>query len=123
MCSRCKAPLAIDGAVNCVVGPGLKSLVEKSPQPVVVDFWAEWCAPCKMFAPIFSEAAEKMAGRIVFAKLDTEADPRAASSFGIRSIPTLIVFQEGREKTRLSGAMLLEPFLEWLREATKGGFS
>lgn len=119
VCSRCKTPLALEESVSRVLGDGLRTLIAKSPDPVVVDFWADWCGPCKMFAPIFRQAAERMAGKVVFAKLDTEADPQAASHFGIRSIPTLVVFKDGAEKSRFSGAMMLEPFLNWLGDALK----
>src|SRR5215203_1503338 len=71
--------------------------------PVVVDFWAEWCAPCRMVAPEIKKVAEHMAGRALVLKVDTEANPELSSRFGIRSIPTIGVFQNGREINRVSG--------------------
>lgn len=114
VCGSCKTPLPVHSGVSEVSAAGLQVLLEKCPLPVVVDFWAEWCAPCKMFAPIFLEAARRLSGKVVFARLDTEAEPEAAASFSVRSIPTLIVFKKGEEKGRTSGAMLLEPFVDWL---------
>lgn len=82
-------------------------VIDKSDVPTVVDFWADWCGPCKMMAPHFARAAESMQPRLRFAKLDTEAAPELAARFGIRSIPTVIVFRNGRELARRSGAMAI----------------
>lgn len=115
VCSRCKHPLPLEGAINRLDARGLKELIRRSPLPVIVDFWAEWCAPCKMFAPIFAETAVEMAGEAVFAKLDTESDPTVAQEYSIRSIPTVAYFLNGEEQDRHSGAMLKQPFVDWIR--------
>ncbi len=117
VCARCKKRLQVDGAVSLLDGAGLAALKTSSPLPVVVDFWADWCGPCKMFAPTFSEAAAKMAGEVVFAKLDTEQHQATAAELGIQSIPTLIVFHRGRQVARFSGAMHLAQFVGWLRSS------
>src|SRR4030095_12247505 len=82
--------------------------------PVVVDFWAEWCGPCKAMAPHFERAAEELEPRVRFAKLDTEAHPEIAARYQIRGIPTLIVFEHGRETTRQSGARDARALVSWL---------
>ena len=77
--------------------------IRKSEKPVLIDFWAEWCAPCHMMAPTFEKLAEKYGDAITFAKLDVDTLPELANQFGIRSIPTLLLLQEGNEAERLIG--------------------
>ena len=83
--------------------------------PLVVDFWAQWCAPCRMMAPAYTQAAAELKLKARLAKLDTEAEPDIAARYGIRSIPTLIAFRNGREIARQSGALDLQNLLAWIR--------
>ncbi len=81
--------------------------------PLVVDFWAAWCGPCRQMAPEFSKAANELRGRARFVKLDTEADPRAGQIYGIRGIPLLVKFQGGKERARQAGAMPAAGIVNW----------
>ena len=82
--------------------------VLQSQTPVLVDYWAEWCGPCKMIAPVLEDMAKEYAGRLTVAKLDIDANPGITSQFGIRGIPTLILFKNGEEQERIVGAVSKE---------------
>jgi len=103
-CGKCKTSL-LDPHPLALTSDNLEAVLESTDVPVIVDFWAPWCGPCKMFAPIFEQAARAYPLRVLFAKVDTEAEQFLASRFKIRSIPTLIVFKNGVEVERVSGAM------------------
>ena len=79
--------------------------VLKADVPVLVDFWADWCAPCKMIAPIVEDLADEYDGRVKFAKLDVDSNPRTAMSYGVRGIPTLLVFKDGVPVNQVVGAV------------------
>ena len=111
-CGACKAallPLARPIVVSSV--DEFDELVRDTPVPVLVDFWAEWCGPCRMVAPEMAKIAGQRAGKVLVAKVDTEALPQVAGRFGIRSIPTVILFRDGKEARRLSGARPAEAIL------------
>ena len=103
-CAKCRAPLALDHPVP-VGDADFARVVADSPVPVLVDFYADWCGPCKAMAPHLDAFAQRHAGTVLVAKLDTDANPNTSTRFGIRSIPTLAVFVGGREAAREIGAV------------------
>ncbi|WP_116475308.1 thioredoxin TrxC [Zobellella maritima] len=113
-CGKCKTSLLPTTPLELDSGQ-LDRLLANETLPLVVDFWAPWCGPCQSMAPVFSAAAGEVAGQLRLAKLDTEAHQAAASRFGIRSIPTLIAFKQGREIARQSGALSAGQLKQWLQ--------
>ena len=104
-CGKCRTTLPRPATTVDVHGaPAFDALVSKASVPVVVDFWAPWCGPCRMVAPELEKVARNLAGRVVVAKVNTDEEPELGERFRIRSIPTMLVFRDGREMARSAGA-------------------
>ena len=116
-CGRCKTELYQSTPLD-LNSDNYNQHLQKNDIPVVVDFWAPWCGPCQSMAPNFKKAAESFKGRVRFAKLNTEAEQAIAGEKGIRSIPTLILYKNGQEVDRVSGALDQQSLISWVKSKT-----
>ncbi|HEX8699535.1 MAG TPA: thioredoxin domain-containing protein [Myxococcaceae bacterium] len=124
-CGRCHGALDTSGRPQEVSSEALSRAVVSSPVPVLLDVWAPWCAPCQAAAPAVEAVGQAQAGRVIVLKLNTEEHPDAASSLGVRGIPTFVLYSGGREVARRSGLMQRAELERWLMEAQgdSGGIS
>ena len=112
VCGRCQQAL-LDGHPLVLTDASFDKVVAGSGLPVVVDFWAPWCGPCRMMAPQFEAAAAQLKGRALFVKVNSDENPQLSARYGIRSIPTLLKLQGGREVDRVAGAMPAAQVAAW----------
>ena len=113
-CGKCRRPL-FEGQPAALTAASFDRHVGRSDIPLLVDFWAPWCGPCQMMAPQFEQAAAQLEPRFRLAKVDTEAEQSLGARFGIRSIPTLVLFRGGREIARQPGAMGAADIQRWVQ--------
>lgn len=119
-CGKCGNPL-FQGRPVALDAAGFERHAAKSDLPLLVDFWASWCGPCRMMAPAFEAAAAQLEPRMRLGKLDTEAEPGIAGRYGIQGIPCMILFRKGRELARVSGAMPTGQIVHWAEQALARG--
>lgn len=115
ICGHCKQAL-FDGLVIEADGISFNKHLTRNELPIVVDFWAPWCGPCRQFAPTFSQVAKQFAGKAQFIKINTEQQQQLAAQYGIRSIPSLMIFKGGKKLADLAGALPAPQLTQWLRQ-------
>ncbi|WP_455220562.1 thioredoxin TrxC [Kaarinaea lacus] len=116
-CGECKEALFTGHPIQ-LTDENFQRFTQKSQLPIVVDYWASWCGPCKMMAPVFSHVAQEMEPYVLFAKVNTETEQALAAAAQIRSIPTLVIYREGLEVARISGAMDQHNLINWIQQNT-----
>ena len=116
VCGKCKNPLPkYSGQPIHITDANFSETVEKSALPVLIDFWAAWCGPCRLIAPVIDELAKELAGKAIVGKLNVDENQMTAAQFGVQSIPTLLIVKNGRETERIVGAQSKSAILNKLR--------
>lgn len=115
ICGKCGADLHFHKLVIETDAAGLQKIMSHSDKPLIVDFWAPWCGPCRMLAPTFEKVSEEVSGDYIFVKVNTEENPQISQQMGIRGIPTLIKFDATKEVKRISGALSTSQLKNWIK--------
>jgi thioredoxin 2 len=119
ICGRCKERLDTSGAPQEVTAEELERVVKQAPVPVLVDFWAEWCPPCRMAGPILDDLARKLGGSAIVLKVNSDEQPQAAGRHAVQSLPTFVLFKGGHEASRQVGLPPRAAFQQWVERETR----
>ena len=114
-CGKCKEAVFAQSVIE-LTDNDFQRFVQNNDMPIVVDFWATWCGPCQNFAPVFQQVSQQYIDKIRFVKVNTELAQQTSSTYGIRSIPSLLLFKGGKEVTRQAGAMDQTNLVRWLNQ-------
>ena len=115
VCGRCRTPLTADAEPIVVTDQNFADEVERSPLPVLIDFWAGWCGPCRLIAPTIEKLAKELAGKVRVGKLDVDSNKATAARFRVQGIPMLLVLKNGQEVDRMVGVQSREAILQRLK--------
>ena len=115
VCGRCKTPLGANSKPVTITDANFAAEVEQSKLPVLVDFWAAWCGPCRIIAPVIEQIAAELSGRVRVGKLDVDANQMTAGRFRVQSIPSMLIFKDGREVDRIVGVQSKDAIIGRLR--------
>jgi thioredoxin len=116
VCGKCKKEISFPATPVLITDANFVELVEQSAMPVLLDLWATWCPPCRQLAPIIDKVAEDLSGRAIIGKLDVDKNQQTAARFGVQSIPTLLIFKDGREVERIVGLQSKEAIIHRLNK-------
>jgi thioredoxin len=116
VCGKCGNSLSFPDSPLIITDGNFSELVEKSTLPVLLDLWATWCPPCRLLAPIVDEVAKETSGKVIVGKLDVDKNQMTSGRFRVQSIPTLLIFKDGREAERIVGLQSKEAILQKLRK-------
>jgi thioredoxin 2 len=119
ICGKCKSRLDTSGTPQAVNGDELERAIEASPVPLLVDFWAAWCGPCRMAAPILERLAQSRRGRLIVLKVDTDSEPQAAVRHRVEALPSFVAFKAGRKVARQAGLLPRPAFERWIDESVQ----
>jgi len=114
VCGRCKQRLETSGAPQSVQAAAFRAALDASPVPILVDFWAPWCGPCRLAAPVLDQIAGQNAGKVTVLKVNTDETPELSSEFRIQGIPAFVLFKNGLEAARQEGLLPSMQFSNWL---------